>query len=78
MNKFSTFNGTNYFSSGISQSYLVFVPAKKYVKYFIGTTRIDSWKTNGMPEKNMKNITKPESNFCTNFCRSSFIIRHKF
>ena len=25
--------------------------------------RIDSWKSNGMPEKNIENITKSDSNF---------------
>ena len=33
-----------YFSSGIFQNYLVFIPDKKYIKYFSGTTRINSWK----------------------------------
>ena len=30
--------------------YLVFISAKKYIKYFSGTTRIDTWKPNGMSE----------------------------
>ena len=58
MNKFSIFNGANYFSSGIFQNYLVVTPAKIYIKYFSGTTRIDSWKSNGMSEENIENITK--------------------
>ena len=41
INKFSNLNGAKYFSIGIFQSYLVFIPAKKYIKYFSGTTRID-------------------------------------
>ena len=40
-NKFSILNGAKYFSSGIFQNYLVFIPAKKYIKYFSGTTRIE-------------------------------------
>ena len=40
--KFSILNGAKYFSSGIFQSYLLFVPAKKYIQYFSGTTRINS------------------------------------
>ena len=51
-----------YFSSGIFQNYLVFISAKKYMKHFNGTTRIDSWKSNGMPEKNIENITKLNHN----------------
>ena len=41
-NKFSILNGAKYFSSGIFQNYLVFIPVKKYIKYFSGTSRIDS------------------------------------
>ena len=40
-NKFSILDGGKYFSSGIIQIYLVFKPAKKHIKYFCGTTRID-------------------------------------
>ena len=35
-------NGAKYFSSGIFQNYSVFIPAKKYTKYFSGITRFDS------------------------------------
>ena len=38
--------GAKYFSSGIFQNYLVNIPAKKYIKYFSGTTRMESWKIN--------------------------------
>ena len=67
INKFSIFNKTKYFSSGIFQNYLAFLPAKKYIKYFSGTTRIDSWKSNGMSEENIENITKSDSNFAPTF-----------
>ena len=40
IDKFSILNGAKYISSGIFQSYLVFIPANKYIKYFTGTTRI--------------------------------------
>ena len=63
INKFSILNGAKYFSPGIFQNYLVFVPAKKYIKYFSGTARIDFWKSNGMSEENIENITKSDSNF---------------
>ena len=53
INKFSILNGTKYFSSGIFQNYLVSIPVKKYIKYFCGTTRIDSWKSNGISEENI-------------------------
>ena len=38
INKFGMLNGAKYFSSGISQNYLVFIPATKWIKYFHGTT----------------------------------------
>ena len=43
--------------------YLVFIPAKKYIKYFSDSSRIESWKSNGMSEENIENITKPGDNF---------------
>ena len=58
INKFSILNGAKYEYSGIFQNYLVFIPAKKYIRYFGGTTWIDSWKPNGMSEENIENITK--------------------
>ena len=76
--KFSILNEAKYSSSGIFQNYLEFVPDKKYIKYFSDTTRIDSWKFHGISEENIENITKSDSNFATNFCWPSCIIRHKF
>ena len=67
INKFSMLNGAKYFPSGIFQSYLVSIPAKKYIKYFSTTARIDSWKSNGMSEENIENITKSNSNFAPAF-----------
>ena len=67
INKLKIINGTKYFSSGIFQNYLVFIPAKKYIKYFSGTTRINSWKSIGMSEKIIENITKSYSNFALTF-----------
>ena len=67
MNKFSVLNGAKYFSSGIFQNYLVFMPAKKYIKYFVGTPLIVSRKSNGMSEESVENITKSDSNFAPNF-----------
>ena len=63
INKFSILNGAKYFSSGIFRNYLEFIPAKKYTKYFSGTSQIDLKKSNGMSEENFENITKSDSNF---------------
>ena len=67
MNKSSILNGAEYFSLGIFQTDLVFIPAKKYVKYFSGTTRIEWWKFNGISEESIENINKSVNNFVTTF-----------
>ena len=67
MNKFSILNGVKYFFSGIFQNYFVFIPAKKCIKYFNGTTCIDLRKPNGMSEENIENKTKSGSNFTPTF-----------
>ena len=63
INKFSILNRTKYFSSEIYQNYLVFIPAKKYIKYFSGTTWNDSRKSSGISEENIENTTKSYSSF---------------
>ena len=67
IDKFSILNGAKYFSSGIFQNYLVFIPAIKYIKYFHATTRIYSWKSNVISEESTENITKSDSNFAPTF-----------
>ena len=67
INKFSFINGEKYFSSGIFQNYLVIIPVKKYIKYFSGTSCIDLWKSNGISDKNIENITKSDSNIAPTF-----------
>ena len=58
INNFSILNGAKYFSSRIFSNCLVFITAIKYIIYFIGTTRIDPWNSNGISEENIANITK--------------------
>ena len=67
IDKFNILNGAKYFSSGIFQNCLVFILANKYIKYFTGTTWIESWNSNGMSEENIENITKSGSNFAPTF-----------
>ena len=64
VDKLSILNGKKYFSLGIFPNYF---NSKKYIKYFSGTTRIESWKSNRMPEESIENITKSVSNFSPNF-----------
>ena len=67
INKFSILNEAKCFSLGIFQNYLVFMQTKKSIKFFGGATRIESWKSNGMSEKSIENITKSDSNFAPTF-----------
>ena len=67
INKNSILNGAKYFYSGLLQNYFVFIPAKIYIKYFSGTTRIYSWKSNGISEENIENITKSDGNVAPTF-----------
>ena len=67
INKFSIINGATYFSLGIIQNYLAFMSAIKYIKCFHYTARIDSFKSNGMSEEIIVNITKSGSNFASTF-----------
>ena len=60
--KYKTLNGAKYFSSGILQNYSVFISANKYFKFFSGITEIYSWKSNGMSEENIENITTSDNN----------------
>ena len=51
MNKYSILNAAKYFYSAILQNCFVYTPAEKYIKYFSSTTRIYSWKSNGISEE---------------------------
>ena len=65
--KFSIINGAKYFSLGIFQNYLVFIPAIKYFKWFHDTTQVYLGKANGISEESTENITKSDSNFAPTF-----------
>ena len=67
INGYKILNGTKYFSSGIFQNYLVFIPAEKCINYCSGTTRIYSWKSNRVSEENIENINKSDCNFALTF-----------
>ena len=51
----------------LHQNYLIFIPTNKHIKYFSGTTRIEFWKSNGMSDESIENITKSDSNFSPSF-----------
>ena len=58
-----------FFSRNISklQNYLVFILTKNFIKSFNGTTRIDSWKSNGILGENIQNTTKSNSTLAATF-----------
>ena len=77
MNKYNILNRPKYFSLGIFQNYLVFIPGKTYIRYFSDTTRIDSWKSNGMSKKQIENKLN-QTAILHQLLLISSITRHKF
>ena len=43
------------------------MPALKHIKSFTSTTRIESWKSNGMSEESLENINISDRNFAPTF-----------
>ena len=73
IDKFSILNGAKYFSLGIFQNYLVFIPNKNYINYFSGTTQVKLWKSNRMWGESIENITKSDSNFAPTIVDHHFL-----
>ena len=67
INKFSIIMWAKYFSLVIFQNYLVFMQAKKYIKYFNSTTQIDFLKSNGILGESNENVTKSDRDFAWTF-----------
>ena len=67
INKFSILNGAKHFSWEIFQNYLLFMQAKKYIKYFDDTTWINSWISIAISEENVEKITQSDFNFALIF-----------
>ena len=68
-NKSSILNRAKHFSLEIFQNYVAFMPTTEYIKYTkcFSVNRIDSWKSNGILEENIENITKSDINFARTF-----------
>ena len=67
ISKLSILKEAKSFSFGMFQNHLVFLSGKKSIKYFSGTIQFDTWKSNGMSEETIENITKSDSNFAPTF-----------
>ena len=67
INQISIFNGVKYFTSGIFQNYLVFIPAKKYISLLNMLVALHGLISGKNVRKNIKNITKSDSNFAPTF-----------
>ena len=76
ISEYNVFNGAKYTSSEIFQNCLVFIADKKYIKYFNGTNQIYSWKSNGVSEESIENITKTCALYLTAFLVQSFLNGH--
>ena len=51
---------------------------KNTFKYFSDTTTIDLWKSNGILEENIENITKSDSNFAPTFASHHVLSKINF
>ena len=67
INQISIFNGVKYFTSGIFQNYLVFIPAKKYISLLNMLVALHGLISGKNVRKNIKDITKSDSNFAPTF-----------
>ena len=67
INKFSFLNDAKHFSLKMFQNCLVYMPGKKYVKYFNSTDQIYLQKSNGMSEESIENITTLKNLFSPTF-----------
>ena len=56
-----------FFFRNISKLVSIYIPAKKYIKYFHGTAQSFVWKCNAISEESIENITKLDSNFVPAF-----------
>ena len=64
-NKVIVFNVAKYFSSGIFQNYLVFIPDKNAWNILVAEAELNC--KNLISEENIENITKSDSNFAPNY-----------
>ena len=67
INKYKILKDSKYFSSGILQNYyyLMFISANKYfnfLNFFSGINKIYWWKSNGLSEESLENITTADKN----------------
>ena len=51
------------FSSGTLKNYLIYFSKKKYFRIFTSTSNVLSWKSIGLSEEGVENITTSDSNF---------------
>ena len=73
IDKFCIFNGAKYFSFGIFQNYLLFIPTKNCIGYFTSATAVESQKYNGMLEESIENVTKLHTLFAPTFFYHHFL-----
>ena len=67
INKFSILNGAKYFSSGIFQNYLVFIPAKNTLNILVVLLGFIRGNLMECQKENIENIAKSDNNFASTF-----------
>ena len=65
INGYKTLNGIRYFSSGTLQNHLIYFLCKKYFTFFNNISKVLSWKTIGLSEESIENISATDSNFAS-------------
>ena len=76
IDKFSIFNGAKFFSSGIYQKYLVFIPVKKYKNILLAL--LESWKSNRISEESIENIIRSDRNLAPIFVDQHLLLDMNF
>ena len=67
INKFSILNDSKYFSSGILQIYLLFIPTKNTLNILVALVKLVRRNLIECQKKILKNITKSDSKFAPTF-----------
>ena len=63
LNGCKIFNGARFFSLGTRQNHLINFSYEKYFRFFTNTSKVLLWKSIGLPEELVENITTSDCDF---------------
>ena len=63
INGYKILNEARYYSLRTLQNHLIYFSLKKYFRFFTIASKVLSWKSMGLSEESIGNITIPDSNF---------------